>query len=229
MKTIGLIGGLTWLSTAEYYKLLNQSVNEKLGGVSSAKIVMHSVNFEEIKQLTEAGNWDGILAIISKAAKQLEQAGADCLLIGANTMHKIADQVQASVSIPVFHIAVATAAVVKEKQLNKVALLGTQYVMLQDFYKNKLIEQGLDIIIPDADSIAFVNHSIYTEMGKGLFLPETKQRFIQIIENLAKAGAQGVILGCTEIPILIQQADVSIPIFDTTRIHVKTAIEFVLK
>lgn len=229
MKTIGLIGGLTWLSTAEYYKLLNQSVNEKLGGVSSAKIVLHSVNFEEIKQLTEAGNWDGILAIISKAAKQLEQAGADCLLIGANTMHKIADQIQAVVSIPVFHIAVATAAIVKEKKINKVALLGTQYVMLQDFYKNKLIEQGLEVIIPTADAIAFINQAIYTEMGKGLFLPETKQRFIQIIEDLAKTGAQGAILGCTEIPILIQQEDVSIPIFDTTRIHVNTAIEFALK
>lgn len=229
MKTIGLIGGLTWLSTAEYYKLLNQSVNEKLGGVSSAKIVLHSVNFEEIKQLTEAGNWDGILAIISKAAKQLEQAGADCLLIGANTMHKIADQIQAAISIPVFHIAVATAAVVKAREINKVALLGTQYVMLQDFYKNKLIEQGLEVIIPNTDAISFINQAIYTEMGKGLFLPETKERFIQIIEDLAKEGAQGAILGCTEIPILIQQEDVSIPIFDTTRIHVNTAIEFALK
>ncbi len=228
MKTIGLIGGLTWLSTMDYYRLLNQLVNEKLGGVESAKIILYSVNFSEIKTLTEAGDWETIADIIGDAGKKLEEAGADCLLIGANTMHKIADIVQAAIGIPVIHIAEETAAEIQKQRLKKVALLGTKYTMQLDFYKEKLKRQGIETIIPDEKDIYYINEAIYTEMGKGIFLPERKAGFIAIINKLMKEGAEGVILGCTEIPILLKQEDLTIPVFDTTNIHAKAAVRFAL-
>lgn len=228
MKTIGIIGGLTWLSTIDYYRLLNQSVNEINGGVSSARIILYSVEFEEIKTLTVAGDWNGIASIISKAAKGLEQAGADCLLIGANTMHKIADKVQAAITIPVIHIAEVTADAITKQQLTTVALLGTKYTMQLDFYKDKLAAKNITTIIPGEDDIEFINNSIYNEMGKGIFLPETKEKYLTIINKLVARGAQGIILGCTEIPILIKQADSPVPVFDTTAIHVKAAVDFAL-
>ena len=228
MKTIGIIGGISWLSTAEYYKLLNQMVNERLGGVNAAKVIIYSVNFGEIKMLTEADDWDGIAAIMCEAARQLEKAGADCLLIGANTMHKIADEIQAVVKIPVIHVAVVTADAIKKKNLQTVALLGTKYVMQQDFYKNKLAEQNINTLIPEQDDIDYINNAIYTEFGKGIFLPETKKRFLQIIDKLTAQGAEGVIFGCTEIPLLIQPEDCSIPVFDTTLIHATAAVDFAL-
>jgi len=228
MKTIGIIGGITWLSTVEYYKFINQMVNERLGGVNAAKVIICSVNFGEIKTLTEAGDWDGIAAIICDAARKLENAGADCLLIGANTMHKIADTVQASVKIPVIHIAAVTADAIAQKNLKTVALLGTKYVMQLDFYKNKLAAKGITVIIPEQPEINYINNAIYTEFAKGLFLPETKQKFLQIIDQLIARGAEGVISGCTEIPLLIQPEDCSIPVFDTTMLHAKAAVDFVL-
>ena len=228
MKTIGIIGGISWLSTAEYYKLLNQMVNERLGGVNAAKIIIYSVNFGEIKTLTEADDWDGIAAIMCEAARQLENAGADCLLIGANTMHKIADEIQAVVKIPVIHVAIVTADAIKKKNLQTVALLGTKYVMQQDFYKNKLAQQGISTIIPEQYDIDYINNAIYTEFGKGIFLPETQKRFLQIIDKLSVQGASGVIFGCTEIPLLIQPEDCSIPVFDTTLIHAIAAVDFAL-
>lgn len=229
MKTIGIIGGISWLSTAEYYKLLNQMVNERLGGVNAAKIIIYSVNFGEIKTLTEADDWEGIAAIMCEAARQLEKAGADCLLIGANTMHKIADEIQAVVKIPVIHVAVVTADAIKKKNLQTVALLGTKYVMQQDFYKNKLAQQGISTIIPEQDDIDYINNAIYTEFGIGIFLPETKKRFLQIMDKLTAQGAEGVIFGCTEIPLLIQPEDCSIPVFDTTLIHATAAVDFALQ
>lgn len=228
MKTIGIIGGVTWLSTVEYYKFINQMVNERLGGVNAAKVIICSVNFGEIKTLTEAGDWDGIAAIICDAARKLEIAGADCLLIGANTMHKIADTVQASVKIPVIHIATVTGDAIAQKSLKTVALLGTKYVMQLDFYKDKLAAKGITVIIPEQPEIDYINNAIYTEFAKGLFLPETKQRFLQIIDKLIAEGAEGVISGCTEIPLLIQPEDCSIPVFDTTMLHAKAAVDFVL-
>jgi len=229
MKTIGLIGGISWLSTIEYYKYVNQLVNERVGGVNAAKIIIYSVNFGDIKRLTEADDWDGISEMICDAAVQLEKAGADCLLIGANTMHKIADTVQAAVSIPVIHVAVVTADAIKKQELKTVALLGTKYVTQQNFYRNKLSEQGINILIPEQADIDYINNAIYTEFGKGIFLPETKQRFLQIIDKLVGMGAEGVIFGCTEIPILIQSHECSIPVFDTTLIHATAAVDFVLK
>ncbi len=229
MKTIGIIGGLTWLSTIDYYRLLNQSVKNINGGVSSARIILYSVEFGEIKTLTEAGDWDGIASIICKAAQGLQQAGADCLLIGANTMHKIANKIQAAITIPIIHIAEATAAAITQQQLTTVGLLGTKYTMQLDFYKDKLAAKNITTIIPsDEDDIEFINYAIYNEMGKGIFLPETKKRFVTIINKLVESGAQGIILGCTEIPILIKQDDCTVPVFDTTAIHVKAAAEFAL-
>jgi len=228
MKTIGLIGGISWLSTIDYYRLLNQKINEQLGGVHSAQILLSSVNFDEVKRLTLADDWNGLAGMMSREAKRLEQAGADFILIGANTMHNIADDVQASINIPLIHIAEEAGKEIVKLQLKKVALLGTKYTMQLDFYKNKLAEQGIETIIPNEADIEYINTAIYDEMGKGIFLPERKQGFIRIINQLKEQGAEGVILGCTEIPILIQQNDSPIPVFDTTAIHVNAAVNVAL-
>jgi aspartate racemase len=228
MKTIGFIGGITWLSTLDYYRLLNQKINEQLGGVSSAKILISSLNFAEVKELTVANNWQALATLISCEARKLEIAGADCVLIGANTMHHIANEVQASINIPLIHIAKETAKEIVKLQLKKVALLGTKYTMQLDFYKDILAGYRIETIIPCETDIEYINDCIYNEMGKGIFLPERKKEFISIIQKLQQQGAEGVILGCTEIPILIQQKDSPIPVFDTTNIHVSAAVKFAL-
>lgn len=228
MKTIGLVGGLTWVSTLDYYRLLNQMVNDRLGGVESAKIILYSVNFAQIKQLTEAGDWNGISLIICEAARKLEKAGADCLLLGANTMHKIAPEVQAAINIPLIHIASVTAREIATKGMSKVALLGTRYTMQLDFYRNALAEQGIQTLIPPIAQIDFINNAIYTELAINQFLPDTKKGFVDAINDLIREGAEGVILGCTEIPMLIKQTDVSVPVYDTTALHAMAAVDFAL-
>ena len=226
MKTIGLIGGITWHSTLDYYRLLNEQVQAKLGGVHSAKIILHSVDFAEIKAPTLREDWDEIANIMCSAAKNLETAGADCLVICANTMHNIAHRVEKEISIPLIHIADATARAINEKGLKKVTLLGTKYTMQMDFYKERLAAQGISVIIPAEPDIEFINHSIYEEIGKGIFLPERKQRYLSIIDSLRQQGAAGVVLGCTEIPILIKQEDCPVPVFDTSYLHALAAVEF---
>lgn len=228
MKTIGLIGGITWHSTVDYYRMLNQLVHEKLGGVASAKIIMYSVNFQEIKDLTFKEDWNGIAEIMSITAQNIEKAGADYLLLCANTMHNIADKVQTSIKIPLIHIAEAAAAEISKQGLKKVALLGTKYTMQMDFYRDKLSEKNIETIIPEDDDIEYINDAIYNEMGIGVFLPERKAGFIKIINKLIAQGAEGILLACTEIPILIKQEDISVPVFDTAEIHVKAAVEQVL-
>lgn len=228
MKTIGLIGGLTWYSTLEYYRSLNKEVNRRLGGAHSAKIILNSVDFDEIKILTEKQDWDAIAEIICKAALVIEAAGADCLMIGANTMHNIADKVEAVINIPLIHIAEATAAAITKRSLKTVALLGTKYTMMMGFYKDKLAEQGITTIIPSAADIAYINNSIYEEFDNGIFLSETKQQYLRIIDTLKGQGAEGVILGCTEIPLLVKQEDCSIPVFDTGLIHSLAAVDHAL-
>ena len=228
MKTIGIIGGLTWYSTLDYYRLLNELTNKRLGGAHAAKVILNSVDFAEIKVLTEAQDWEGIAVIMCKAAKSLELAGADCLLIGANTMHKIAAEIQAAVNIPVIHIGVVTAAAIKNTGLKKIALLGTKYTMQLDFYKAKLADNGIATIIPGETDITFINNSIYNEFSSGIFLPETKAAYLRIINVLIEEGAEGIILGCTEIPILIKQQDCTVPIFDTTLLHATAAVDFAL-
>ena len=228
MKTIGIIGGLTWYSTVEYYKLLNELVNKRLGGAHAAKIILYSVDFAEIKILTAQEDWKGIAAIMCKAAKSIELAGADCLMIGANTMHNVADEIEAAINIPIIHIAEATAAVIKNRGLKKVPLLGTKYTMQMDFYKNKLAAKSIETVIPGASDIEFINNSIYNEFSKGIFLPETKRKYLRIINDLIQQGAEGFILGCTEIPILIKQEDCAVPVFDTGLIHSTAAVDFAL-
>ena len=229
MKKIGLIGGLTWVSTLDYYRLLNELVNERKGGSEAAEIILYSVNFGPIKKYTEEGNWKAISAIICDAAQKLEKAGADCILLGANTMHKIAYEVQESISVPLINIASVTAAAISLQSLKKVALLGTKYTMQFDFYKNALAQKGIATLIPPVEKIEIINSAIYNELGKNIFLPSTKQQFVEVINDLHQQGAEGVILGCTEIPLLIKQSDSPIPVFDTTRLHALAAVEFVLR
>jgi len=228
MKKIGLIGGLTWVSTLEYYRLLNELINEREGGSEAAEIILYSVNFGPIKKMTEAGDWNGISLIICQAARVLEKAGADCLMLGANTMHKIAPEIQASISIPLIHIATITANAINKQNMKRVALLGTKYTMQLDFYKNAVAQYGIETLVPGEKDIEFINTSIYTELGKNIFLPATRQQYVEIINKLAGRGAEGVILGCTEIPMLIKQTDSSIPVFDTTKLHAMAAVEFAL-
>ncbi len=229
MKTIGFIGGLTWHSSIDYYRLFNEMVNERLSGAHSCRMLMYSVDFEEIKTRTLRADWEGVAGIIVPAAVALEKAGAECMVLGANTMHNIADEVQGGLSIPVIHIAAATAAAIEKQQLQTVALLGTRFTMQMDFYTGKLAEKNIRALIPGEEDIDYINHAIYEEMSIGIFSPETKGRIIQIINDLKQQGAQGVILGCTELPILVKQQDVSIPIFDTTLIHAMAAVEFALQ
>jgi aspartate racemase len=228
MKTIGLIGGITWLSTLDYYRQLNELVNKRMGGVYSAKIILHSLEFNKIKTLTQQNDWKGLAAIICNAAKGLAAAGADCIVIAANTMHNIADEVQAAVNIPLIHIGSVTAEAAAGKGIMKLALLGTKYTMQLDFYKAKLAAKGITTIIPGEDAIAFINNSIYNEFSANIFLPETKKEYLKIIDALIKDGAEGIILGCTEIPILIKQEDCRVPVFDTTLIHCMAAVDFAL-
>ncbi|MDB5196410.1 MAG: aspartate/glutamate racemase family protein [Flaviaesturariibacter sp.] len=228
MKTIGLVGGTSWISTLDYYRLFNEGVNSRRGGNEAAKIALYSVNYGEIKDLTQANRWDAIADIICDAARKVERAGGECLLLGANTMHNIAPQVQAAVNIPLIHIADTTAAAIKKASLTTVALLGTKYTMQLPFYRDKLAVHGIETILPDGVGVELINDSIYNELGKGVFLPETKAAYLQLFEKLAAKGAQGIILGCTEIPLLIKQEDTAIPVFDTTFLHAQAAVSFAL-
>ncbi len=219
MKTIGLIGGMSWESTVTYYKIVNETVKKELGGLHSAKVLLYSVDFSEIEKCQADGDWDKSAAILSAAAKNLEDAGADFIVICTNTMHKVVPQIQSSITIPVIHIAEATADELKYHNITKVALLGTKYTMTQDFYKDKLMNAGITVLIPDEEEIELVNDVIYNELCLGIISEASKDKYLSIIQGLAKQGAQGVILGCTEIGLLIQQKDVELPVFDTAQIH----------
>lgn len=219
MKTIGLIGGMSWESTVTYYKIVNETVKKELGGLHSAKVLLYSVDFSEIEKCQADGDWDKSAAILSAAARNLENAGADFIVICTNTMHKVVPQIQNSITIPVIHIAEATADELKYHNITKVALLGTKYTMTQDFYKDKLMNAGITVLIPDKEEIELVNDVIYNELCLGIISEASKDKYLSIIQGLAKQGAQGVILGCTEIGLLIQQKDVELPVFDTAQIH----------
>ena len=229
MKTIGLIGGITWHSTMDYYRLINELTNQRLGGVHSARIILHSLEFDEIKTLTQQLDWDALADLMKFHAKKIEAAGAECLLIGANTMHHIADIVQEAINIPLIHVAGAVGEVIKERHIKQVALLGTKYTMQMNFYKGRLAQKGIAVLIPGEEDIVFIDDAIYNEMAKGQFLPQTGKRFISIIESLYRKGAEGVVFGCTEIPILVKQEDCSLPIFDSALIHASAAVDFALE
>ncbi|GEJ55421.1 aspartate/glutamate racemase family protein [Anaeromyxobacter diazotrophicus] len=226
MKTIGLIGGMSWESTAHYYRLLNEAVKARLGGLHSAKCLLASVDFAEVEPLQRAGRWDEAGAILNRAALGLERAGADLLLICANTMHKVADEALRGVRVPLLHIADATADRIAAAGVRRVALLGTRYVMEQDFYRERLAARHhLEVIVPGPADRAEVNRVIFEELCLGRVEPRSKARYAAIMEALVGAGAQGVVAGCTEITMLVQQPDVTVPLFDTTEIHALAAVE----
>lgn len=223
MKTIGLIGGMSWESTVTYYQIINETVKRELGGLHSAKILLYSVDFAEIEEYQASGQWDKSAEVLACAARNLEKAGADFIVICTNTMHKVAPEIQACISIPVIHIAEATAEELKARGITKVGLLGTKYTMTQEFYKSKLVQAGIDVVIPEGRDIDTVNDIIYKELCLGIISDDSREKYRNIIGQLAEWGAQGVILGCTEIGLLIQQKDVSVPVFDTTLIHASRA------
>lgn len=228
MKTIGLIGGMSWESTVTYYQIINRLVKEKLGGLHSAQVLLYSVDFQPIEECQSRGDWERSAELLSDAALRLEGAGADFILICTNTMHKVAPQVQARLHVPLLHIADATAGALKAAGIDTVALLGTKYTMCQDFYKERLIQAGVRVLIPEAADIELVNHVIFDELCLGRLEDGSKREFLRIIDGLSRHGAQGVILGCTEIGLLIQQSDTALPVFDTTLIHAAQAVELAL-
>ncbi len=228
MKTIGLIGGMSWESTATYYKIINEKVKEQLGELHSAKILLYSVDFYEIEQYQATSDWEKAADMLSDIAATLEKAGADFIAICTNTMHKVAPQIQMKIDVPILHIADATHNVIKQNNINTVALLGTKYTMTQDFYKQRLIDGGLDVVIPSVEDIETINNIIYDELCLGNINESSRQAFKAIINKLQKQGAQGVILGCTEIGLLISQDDVDIKVFDTTLIHAEEVSSFAL-
>ena len=226
MKTVGLLGGMSWESTAGYYKAINEGVKDKLGGLHSAQIAMFSVDFEPIEKLQHQGDWSGTALILSEAAKKIEAAGADFLLICTNTMHKVAPQIQNAINIPILHIADATAEVLVKNGIKTVGLLGTAFTMEQEFYKGRLQENyDLKVIVPNATDRKIVHAVIYNELCLGKIVPTSKIEYLRIIAELANNGAEAVILGCTEISMLVRQTDTTVTLYDTTQIHAAKAVE----
>lgn len=230
MKTIGLIGGLSWESSVEYYRLINEGVKQKLGGLHSAQCLMVSVDFGPIEELMRQGNWQQVNKILVDAALHLKQGGADFIIICSNTIHKCADSISEQTGMPVLHIADAAAQKIKEQKIKKVGLLGTQFVMEGDFYRQKLKEDhGIEVVIPAEKEREIINEIIFQELCMGVLKKESKEQFKKIINKLLQLGAEGIVLGCTEIPLLIKQADVAAPVFDTTTLHAAMAVEYSLK
>ncbi len=232
MKTIGIIGGVSWVSSIEYYRLLNEMVGQKLGGLHSAKLLMYSIEFGEFSEqerLAEKGDWNTLNKTIIDAAQRLKRGGADFIIIASNTVNSRADYIQETVGLPVLHIADATGEKVNESGIKTVALLGTKYTMEQDFYREHLEKFGLNVLIPNETERDIINTVIFDELCAGKFYNSSKEKYIQIINRLVnEEGAEGVILGCTEIPLLIKQEDVSVPVFDTTAIHCEAAVNYAL-
>ena len=229
MKTIGLIGGMSWESTIPYYRIINEEVKNRLGGLHSAKIVLYSVEFDEIEKCQSNGEWEKSGDILGNAAKAVESAGADFLLICTNNMHKVVPQIASMIDIPIIHIADATADELEKNNTRSIGLLGTKYTMTQDFYKQRLIDRGIRVLIPDEGDIETVNTVIFDELCVGKISDVSREKLKEIITKLKCKGAEGVILGCTEIGLLIHQSDVDIPVFDTTVIHARKAAELAIE
>jgi len=230
MKTIGMIGGMSWESTVSYYRLVNELVRERLGGLHSARVVLYSVDFAEIERLQDAGKWDEAGGILASAAKAVEAAGADFLVLCTNTMHKVIGAIEAAVTIPILHIADATASEVLRAGVSTVGLLGTRFTMEEDFYRGRLEEQhGIRVLVPEDRDREEVHRIIYDELCRGVIDDASRDRYCQIIGRLVERGAQGIILGCTEISLLVSQADSPVSLFDTTSIHARGAVDFALR
>jgi aspartate racemase len=230
MKTIGLIGGMSWESTLDYYKYLNEGVKETLGGLNSAKILLYSYNFSDVEVMQHTGDWDSLTKDMVDKAIKLQEAGADIIAICTNTMHKMAPDIEKAVNIPLIHIADATGTVIKKRGQKKVGLLGTNFTMNGDFYRKRIKEKfDIEVIVPNEEDKQIVHNIIYDELCKGVLKESSKSKYIEIIEKLAIEGAEGVILGCTEIPLLIKIGDTSIPVYDTTKIHSDALLKEAIK
>ncbi len=228
MKTLGLIGGFSWISTAEYYKMINEGVNDKLGGLEFPQCAIYSFNYAEIKKNNNTDNWENTYQMVLEACNGLKASGVTGFILCANTMHLIADRLEKETGLPVIHIASATGTAIQKSGLKKVGLLGTKFTMELDFFKSKIIEKGIQVLTPNEADREFLHNTIYDELGKGIFTTQTKQRYLSIVKELINDGAEGIILGCTELPLIIQQSDITVPIFDTTMLHSQAAISFIL-
>ncbi len=228
MKTIGLIGGMSWESTVTYYQLLNEGIKDALGGLHSAKVLLYSVDFFEIEALMSRGEWDEAANQLGDIAARLERAGADMVLICTNTLHKVAPQVQAKIGVPLVHIAGAAAEALLSQGITRVGLLGTKYTMTQEFYRDKLVERGIEVLIPEGDDIDLVNRVIFEELCLGIVKEESRAEYLRVIAALQRRGAQGILLGCTELGLIVAKKDVLLPLFDTTEIHAKKALTLAL-
>lgn len=229
VKTIGLLGGMSWESTVHYYQIINEEVQNELGGLHSAKIILYSVEFSEIEKYQSSNQWEKCGEILGKAAKRLEAAGADFILICTNTIHKIAPQLASAIHIPIIHIADAAADELERSHIKRVGLLGTKYTMTQDFYKERLADRGIEVLLPNPDDVETINSVIFEELCVGKINEESRKKLRRIIEKLEADGAEGVILGCTELGLLIRQSDASVPVFDTTIIHAKKAAKIAME
>jgi aspartate racemase len=229
MKIIGLIGGISWVSTADYYKLINEGINDKLGELNFSECLIYSFNYADIKKNNENNDWDSTFNMLLKGCQFLKSGGAEAIVLCANTMHFIADRLEAAIDLPIIHIASVTALEIQKQKIKKVGLLGTKFTMELDFFKDKLLEKGIEAIIPKNDEDRdFIHTTIFEELGKGLVTNETKKRYLEIANQLIKEGAEGIILGCTEIPLVIKPEDLTVPVFDTALLHSKAAVEFQL-
>lgn len=226
MKTLGLVGGTGWVSTIDYYRLINQGINKALGGHESARCILYSINFADIIAYNKRNDTEGIYAMIRDATEKVIQGGAEGIILCANTMHKFADRLQKEIDVPIIHIAEATAREIKNKNMSKVGLLGTRYTMEEDFYISKLKAAGIMTLVPEKEDREFINATIYDELLKEIFKEDSRKRFLEIIKKLELKGAESIILGCTEIPLIIQDGDCDLPMIDTTAIHSRAAVNF---
>ncbi|QSB26229.1 aspartate/glutamate racemase family protein [Flavobacterium sp. CLA17] len=227
MKKLGLVGGISWVSTIDYYRFINEGINEKLGGLNFAECIIYSLNFDDFQRNNTNGNWDATFELLLNACKSLEKSGADAIVLCANTAHAVSDQLEQEINLPIIHVATATANAINKQGLKKVGLLGTKFTMEMDFYFKKLAENNIEAIVPFLqDERDFIQQTLKEELGRGIIKEQTKRAYLSIIEKLIENGAEGIILGCTEIPLLISQEDVSVPVFDTTKIHSEAAVHF---
>jgi len=229
MKTIGLIGGTGWVSTLEYYRLINEETNKRLGGLNAARCILYSFNYADINECNIRDDHEGVYKFVLDAALKLKNAGADCLVLCANTMHQYVERLDEEIKLPIIHIADATAAEIKKHGLSSIGLLGTKFTMEMDFYTRRLSAAGINSLVPGKPERLFIHNTIMEELLKEIFKPESKKRFLEIINDLEQKGAEGIVLGCTEIPLLIKQADTHLPVFNTLEIHAKAAVDFAVK
>jgi len=227
MKKLGLVGGISWVSTIDYYRFINEGINEKLGGLNFAECIIYSLNFDDFQRSNTNNNWDATFELLLNACKSLEKSGAEAIVLCANTAHAVSDKLEKEIQLPIIHVATATANKINEQGLKKVGLLGTKFTMEMDFYFKKLAENNIEAIVPFLqEERDFIQDTLKEELGRGIIKEQTKRAYLSIIEKLIENGAEGIILGCTEIPMLISQEDVSVPVFDTTKIHSEAAVNF---